>query len=113
MGRVLGEFEHLILLALVRLPDEAYGVTIKDEIEARTGRELYIGAVYTALARLEKNGYVVAEIGEPTAKRGGRRKKYYQLAAPGRDALRQSQLALRGMSEGIEAELDAITGANS
>lgn len=113
MGRVLGEFEHLILLALVRLRDDAYGVTIKEEIEARTGRELYIGAVYTALARLEKNGYVTAEVGEPTAKRGGRRKKFYELARPGRDALRQSQLALRGMSEGIESELDAITGANS
>jgi len=109
MGRALGEFEHFVMLALLQLGDDAYGVTIKDEIEVRTGREIYVGAVYTALSRLQKNGYVVAELGEPTAKRGGRRKKYYRLDAAGRDALRQSHLALRGMTAGIESELDALT----
>ncbi len=108
MGRALGEFEHFVMLALVCLGDHAYGVTIKEEIETRTGREIYIGAVYTALARLQKNGYVAAEIGEPTAKRGGRRKKYYRLAGPGREALRQSHDALQGMTAGIESELEAI-----
>ena len=109
MGRALGEFEHLILLALVRLGDDAYGVTIKDEIEAQTGREIYVGAVYTALARLQKNGHVASQVGEPTAERGGRRKKFYRLRDSGREALANSQAALRGMAEGIEDELDAIT----
>lgn len=113
MGRALGEFEHFVMLALVRLREEAYGVTIKDEIEARTGREIYIGAVYTALARMQKNGYVTAEISEPTAKRGGRRKKYYRLAEAGREALKQSHNALRGMTAGIESELEAIADGRS
>jgi len=113
MGRALGEFEHFVMLALVRLREDAYGVTIKDEIEARTGREIYVGAVYTALARMQKNGYVTAEVGEPTAKRGGRRKKYYRLAEAGREALRQSHNALRGMTTGIENELEAIADGRS
>lgn len=113
MGRALGEFEHFVMLALVRLREDAYGVTIKDEIEARTGREIYVGAVYTALARMQKNGYVTAEIGEPTAKRGGRRKKYYRLAEAGREALRQSHEAFRGMTTGIESELEAIADGRS
>jgi DNA-binding PadR family transcriptional regulator len=113
MGRALGEFEHLVMLALVRLRDDAYGVTIKEEIEAQTGREIFVGAVYTALARMQAHGYVSARVGEPTARRGGRRKKYYRLADPGREALRQSQSALRGMAEGIEAELDAIAEGRS
>ena len=111
MGRTLGEFEQLILLALVRLGDDAYGVKIKEEIERRSEREIFIGAVYTALARLSKAGYVSAELGEPTAKRGGRRKKFYHLEKAGEEALSASYSTYRSMTSGIEAELDAMTSA--
>ncbi len=113
MGRALGEFEQLILLALVRLGDNAYGVTIKEEIERQTGREIFIGAIYTALARMQKNSYVTARVGEPTAKRGGRRKKFYTLASAGEGALSRSYAALRNMTAGIEAKLDSLPAGKS
>lgn len=110
MGRALGDFEQLVLLALVRLGDDAYGVTIKNEIEAQTGREIFVGAVYTALSRLQKQGYVSSIIGEPTAKRGGRRKKYYALEPEGKAALGRSLEAYRNMTRGIEEHLEAFVG---
>ncbi len=110
MGRALGEFEQMILLALVRLDDDAYGVSIKEEIERQTGREIFIGAVYTALARLQKQNHVSSTIGEPTAKRGGRRKKFYQLQPAGEAALGRSLEAYRNMSSGIEDQLEALAG---
>ncbi len=108
MHKTLGDFETLILLALVRLKKEAYGAAVHREIEERTGRSIAIGAVYTGLARLEKSGYVSAEVGEPTPERGGRRKKFYHLEAAGAAALARSLTAPRGMVEGIEAELDLL-----
>ena len=105
MPRTLGDFETLILLALVRLKDHAYGATIHRAIEERTGRSVAIGAVYTGLARLQRNGHVQAFIGEPTAERGGRRKKFYRLDPDGADALTRSLLAHRSMTEGIERDL--------
>lgn len=108
MGRALGEFEQLILLALLRLGDDAYGVTIKEEIEKRTGREVFIGAIYTALSRMQRNSYVQARVGEPTSKRGGRRKKFYALAQAGEAALSRSHAALRSMSDGIEEQLASL-----
>jgi DNA-binding PadR family transcriptional regulator len=98
----LGEFEQFVLLALARLGADAYGITICDDIAARTRRVVSLGAVYKTLERLEDKGLVRSRIGEPTAERGGRRKKHYQLAAPGERALRQSMSALRNMTEGIE-----------
>ncbi len=109
MARALGEFELMILLALVRLGDDAYGVTIKEEIETQTGRELFVGAVYTALSRLEKQGYVASRIGAPTARRGGRRKKFYRLEPAGEAALARSLDAYRGMTAGIEGRLATIS----
>jgi DNA-binding PadR family transcriptional regulator len=106
--KTLGDFEVLILLALVRLKEEAYGAALHREIEERTGRSIAIGAVYTGLARLEKSGLVTAEIGEPTPERGGRRKKFYQLESSGAAALARSLTAHRSMMEGIEAELDLL-----
>jgi DNA-binding PadR family transcriptional regulator len=106
--KTLGDFEVLILLALVRLKKEAYGAALHREIEERTGRSIAIGAVYTGLARLEKSGLVTAEIGEPTPERGGRRKKFYQLESSGAAALARSLTAHRSMMEGIEAELDLL-----
>ena len=108
VARALGEFEQLILLAVMRLGDDAYGVTIKREIERRTGREIFIGAVYTALGRLHDNGYLSSEVSEPTAKRGGRRRKHYRLEADGEAALARSHRAYTSMIEGIEGDLDTL-----
>ena len=109
----LGEFEQMILLALVRLGDDAYGVTIKEEIETQTGREIYVGAVYTALARLAKHGCVSSRVGEPTPERGGRRKKFYTLEPAGEASLTRTLNAYRGMTSGIEAELQGIAAGRS
>ena len=109
MARALGEFEQLILLAVMRLGDDAYGVTIKREIERLTGREIFIGAVYTALGRLQDNGYLCSRVSEPTAKRGGRRRKHYRLEPDGEAALARSHEAYTSMIEGIEHDLETLT----
>lgn len=101
-GAPLGEFEQLVLLALIRLGADAYGVSIGQDIADRTGRDVSLGAVYKTLERLEDKGLVSSRIGEPTPERGGRRKKHYQLLAAGQRAVRESLTALRRMTEGIE-----------
>ena len=101
MKHGLGEFEQLVLLALVRLGTEAYGVAIRDEIEQRTGRNVALGAVYTTLLRLEDKRLVATRLGEPTPQRGGRRKKYYRPLAAGRRELATSLDALRSMTRGL------------
>jgi DNA-binding PadR family transcriptional regulator len=106
MPKSLGEFEILILFGIVRLQDDAYGATIHREIEDRTERSIAIGAVYTGLARLQKNGYVQARVGDPTPQRGGRRKKYYHIQPAGVQALSKSVQGYRQMTEGIERELE-------
>jgi DNA-binding PadR family transcriptional regulator len=103
---VLGEFEQLILLALVRLGPEAYGVSICEDVVDRTGREVSLGAVYKTLERLEDKGLVASRMGLPTPERGGRRKKHYRMLAAGQRALKQSIGALRRMTDGLEAELE-------
>lgn len=108
MPKTLGEFEQLILMAILRLGDDAYGVTIRREIEERTGRDVSAGAVYTALGRLEKGGLVSSRIGEPTPERGGRRKKFYRLEPVGARALHGAYETLRQMAEGIEEDLEAL-----
>ena len=108
MPKALGEFEQLILMALLHLGDNAYGVTIRGEINERTGRTVAIGAVYTALARLLRNDYVSFRIGEPTSKRGGRRKKYYKIESPGVEALKRSYGVLFRMASGLERNLDPV-----
>ena len=102
---VLGEFEQLVLIALTRLGHEAYGVTISDEIASRSGRAVSLGAVYKTLERLETKGFVVSRIGEPTAERGGRRKKHFRVLAVGQRALKQSMASLKRMTAGIESEV--------
>jgi PadR family transcriptional regulator, regulatory protein PadR len=97
----LGEFEQLLLLALLRLGDEGYGVTVRRELERRAGRAVSLGTVYKTLLRLEAKALVAATIGEPTPERGGRRKKYYALTPAGRRALERSLAALRKMSRGL------------
>ena len=98
---LLGSLEHLVLLALVRLGDEAYGMTVRREIQTRTGRDLSIGAIYATLERLQAKGYITSEIGEPTAARGGRAKRLFKIAARGEHALDSSQDILRKMSAGL------------
>jgi len=102
----LGEFEQLVLLALVRLGTEAYGVAVRDEIEQRAGRDVALGAVYTTLLRLEDKGFAASRVGEPTPERGGRRKKFYRPTAAGRRALIESLDALRGMTRGLTPGLE-------
>ena len=94
----LGEFEQLVLLALVRLGADAYGATVRREIEARAGRAVSISAVYTTLERLEQKGLVRSWVGEPTAERGGRRRKYFELLPAGARALNTAPSAKRSSS---------------
>jgi DNA-binding PadR family transcriptional regulator len=97
----LGEFEHIIVLALLRLEDRAYGVTVRQEIELRTRREVSIGAVYATLDRLETKGYVKSFRGDPTPERGGRSKRFFRVTASGVSAMSRTQQALRSMTEGL------------
>ena len=101
----IGEFEQLVMLALVRVGEDAYGVPIHEELAARARRSVSVAAVYKTLERLEAKGYVSTRIGEPTAERGGRRRKYFKLEPKGRQALRESLATLRRMTAGIEADL--------
>ncbi len=105
----IGEFEQLLLFALVRLGDNAYGVTIRREIESRTGRSVSSGAIYTAMERLEARGYVSSTIGDPTPRRGGKRKKYYSIERAGADALSRSYEALHKMAKGLRPKLADLT----
>lgn len=97
----LGEFEHIVILALLRLENRAYGVTVRQEIERRTRREVSIGAVYATLDRLEAKGYVCSHRGEPTPERGGRSKRFFRVNAKGVAALSRTHRALRRMTEGL------------
>lgn len=101
-GDLVGTLEHMVLLALVHLGPNAYGMTVRREIEQRTGRDISIGAIYTTLQRLENKGYVTSTVGEPTAERGGRAKRMFRLEADGRRALRASQTAIAQMTAGIQ-----------
>jgi PadR family transcriptional regulator, regulatory protein PadR len=98
----LGEFEQLVLLAVLRLGDSAYAVSIRREIEERTGRSVSRGAIYITLDRLEKKGYLVSRFADATAERGGRSKRYYEVRPVGARALRDSWSAIRKMWEGLE-----------
>lgn len=108
MGRasILGELEQMVLMAVLRLTD-AYPVSVRNEISARTGVELSRGAMYVTLSRLEERGLVVSALGEPTAERGGKAKRCFTVTLSGRNALRDSHLALRQMSEGIESLINS------
>lgn len=97
----LGEFEHIIVLALLRLEDRAYGVTVRQEIEFRAQREVSIGAVYATLDRLEGKGYVMSHRGDPTPERGGRSKRFFRVTADGVEAVSRTHRALQRMTEGL------------
>ena len=108
MEFTLGEFEQLVLIAVVRLDDDAYGATIRRDIEERTERRLSISAVYTTLDRLEQKGFVRSWIGEPTPQRGGRRRKHFALQPAGARALRSAYNAFGAMTAGLERRLKAL-----
>ena len=108
MSRSLGEFEQSILFALLDLEDEAYGAAVGRSIEGRTGRAVSSGAIYTALDRLESRGLVESWMGEPTAERGGRRRRHYRLTAEGAQDLRDTMRRLEAMAAGLGPKLDAL-----
>jgi PadR family transcriptional regulator, regulatory protein PadR len=97
----LGEFEQVVLLAILRLGDEAYGVTIRREIAACTDREPAPGALYTTLDRLEEKGLVRSTYGDPTPERGGRAKRYFTVTASGVRAVARAQRAYQRLLKGL------------
>lgn len=104
----LGEFEHLILLAVFRLGTDAYGVPVIREVEERTGRTVTQAAAYLTLRRLEDKGFIKSQLGKPTAERGGRAKRYFEITPAGVTQLRESRAALAKMWEGVSPELDRV-----
>ncbi len=105
MARTLGEFEILLLMALVRLGEDAYGAAVHREIEERSGRSAAVGAVYTGLARLERDGLLTSTVGDPTPERGGRRRRLYRVEGAGLEALRTAIAGLRRMAAGIQDQI--------
>ena len=101
----LGEFEQVVLLAVLRLADEAYAVSIGEEILRCTGRDVSRGSIYITLDRLETKGYLKSWFGDPTPERGGRAKRYYALRPRAIEALKVSRRALVSLWSGIEAKL--------
>jgi len=102
---IVGEFELLVLLALLRLGNGAYGAAIRREIRERTGRDVSVGTAYMALGRLEDKKMVASYVGLPTAQRGGRRRKHYLLDKDGERALGRAYRAIAAMSDGLEDAL--------
>lgn len=97
----MGRFESLVLLAILRLDNRAYGMEVREEIERSTGRDVSYGAVYTALDRLELKGFVGYTLGESLPERGGRARKYFRVLASGRAALRAQRAELATMWKGL------------
>ena len=104
----LGDFEQLVLFGVLRLGDEAYGAAIRQEIHARSGRDVSINAVYTTLDRLESKRLLQSWTGEPSAQRGGRRRKHYALTPLGTAALRRAYHAVVSMADGVEQRLEGV-----
>jgi|RhiMethySRZTD1v2_1073278.scaffolds.fasta_scaffold498192_3 PadR family transcriptional regulator PadR len=98
----LGEFEQLILLAILRLRDDAYGVTIRAELAGRAGRRVAPGALYTTLERLETKGLISSHMSDPTPQRGGRAKRHVAVTAAGTKALRRSMQAYERLLDGLD-----------
>ena len=105
----LGEFEQVVLLAILRLGENAYGVTIRSEVAECTGREPTPGALYTTLDRMEEKGLVQSRLGDPTPQRGGRAKRYIKVTKKGRAAVIAVQRSYQSLLQG----LDLLGGANA
>jgi PadR family transcriptional regulator PadR len=102
----LGEFEQLVLLAVLQLKDEATGTAISTELEEKAARRVSRGALYSALDRLESKGYLTWEVEGSTPERGGHPSRLFSLTEPGLEALREQQRALRNLTEGLDEILD-------
>jgi DNA-binding PadR family transcriptional regulator len=102
----LGEFEQMVLLAILRLGDGAYAIPLREEIEARTGRDVARGALYTALERLETKKCVRSSMSDPLPERGGRSRRYYAVTPAGLSALRASRDAWLALWQGVESLLE-------
>ena len=100
----LGEFEFMVMLALLRLGHNAYGVEVSREIERRCGRGVSVGSLYITLERLESQGLVTSALGESTPERGGRAKRYFQVTVNGLSKIRESQKALCNLWDGLSLE---------
>lgn len=98
----LGSLEHIVMLAVMRLGPDAYGMTVRREIENATGRDISIGAVYATLVRLESKGFISSRAGEPTAERGGRAKRYFHATAEGASALHTTHEIILKLSRGLK-----------
>ena len=106
MGKyLLGEFEHLVLLTIIRLGDSAYGISITNDLTAQTGKEVAHAAIYLTLRRLEEKGWITGSAGEATAKRGGRVKRYYRITHAGLARVKESRDTLLSMWSGIGEQL--------
>lgn len=97
----LSNFEFMVMLAIIRIGDDAYGVSISNEIEETTGSEVLLGSVYDALARLEQKGLIVATLGEATPERGGRAKRHFRTTSRGLRLVRDTQKSLVKLWKGI------------
>src|SRR4051812_23732133 len=98
----LGEFEQMVLLAIVHLREDAYGIPILEEIERRTGRSVARAAVYITLRRLEEKGFVSTWMSDPTPERGGKARRYVKLEAQGAKALREARNVAERMWQGLD-----------
>ncbi|MEZ5492303.1 MAG: PadR family transcriptional regulator [Gammaproteobacteria bacterium] len=107
----LGEFEHIVLLTLIRLGDDAYGMSVRATIHELIGRDISIGAIYTTLDRLQEKGFVKSRKGESTARRGGRAKKYFAVTDSGRRALKEVRSNLEVLWEGVQLSIFQQVGA--
>lgn len=102
----LGEFEQVVLLAILRLGEDAYAIPVREEIETRTGRTVARGALYTALERLEVKGCLRSRMSEPLPERGGRSRRYYTVSASGLAGLRAARAALLALWQGVESQIE-------
>lgn len=105
-GESAGDFEQMVLLAILHVGMEAYGVPVVEEIRRRTGRSILRPAVYVALRRLEKKGLVRSRIGDPLPERGGRARKFYEVTPSGMEVLREARAAWLAMWDGVQSLLD-------
>ena len=87
MKGYIGEFEELVLLTIASLGEEAYGVSVKEDIEERADRSISIGALHSTITRLEEKGFIKSRLGDPTQERGGRAKRFFELTHEGKVAL--------------------------
>jgi PadR family transcriptional regulator, regulatory protein PadR len=107
-GEYLGEFEQMVLLAVARIGEGAYGIAILDEVRDRTGTEAAVASVYAALDRLQRRGLVSSTVGAPTPERGGRAKRFFNIEPAGAYALHRSRTALSALWDGLELDTDGL-----